>query len=79
MNDRRKQIIQGVIAIVFSGLYLINPTGGIIEFIPDVIPIAGNIDEAGAVLILLWGLNNVRPGSTQFLDNEQSNPGNFSD
>ncbi len=37
----------------FAGLYLLNPTAGILEFIPDNIPFLGNIDEAGAVLILV--------------------------
>ena len=34
-------------------LYLLNPTAGILEFIPDNIPFLGNLDEAGAVLILV--------------------------
>lgn len=37
----------------FCVLYLMNPTFGWIEFIPDVVPVIGNIDEAGATLILL--------------------------
>lgn len=38
---------------VFCVIYLLNPTLGWIEFIPDVVPIIGNIDEAGATLILI--------------------------
>lgn len=43
-------------------LYLLNPTLGLFEFIPDVTPIIGNIDEAGATLLLLnvfryYGIN----------------------
>jgi uncharacterized membrane protein YkvA (DUF1232 family) len=34
-------------------LYLINPTAGILEFIPDNIPIIGNLDEGAAVTGLL--------------------------
>lgn len=35
-----------------AGLYLINPTAGIFELIPDIVPVVGNLDEAAAVLIL---------------------------
>ncbi|MGQ9909968.1 MAG: hypothetical protein ACUVS2_14150 [Candidatus Flexifilum sp.] len=34
-------------------LYLINPTAGILEFVPDNLPVIGNLDEAAAVLIIL--------------------------
>ncbi|MBZ0296407.1 MAG: DUF1232 domain-containing protein [Anaerolineae bacterium] len=29
-----------------AGIYLINPTAGILEFIPDNLPLIGNLDEA---------------------------------
>lgn len=41
-------LIIGAIAVI----YLINPTAGFIEFIPDNLPLIGNLDEAGAVIIL---------------------------
>lgn len=47
----REMFILGLAAVAF--IYLINPTAGIIELIPDVVPIIGNLDEAGAVLILV--------------------------
>ena len=38
----------------FIGLfYLLNPTAGVIEIIPDVIPIVGNLDE-GVAVVLIW-------------------------
>jgi hypothetical protein len=37
-----------------GGLYVINPTGGLIEAIPDVIPVVGNLDEA-ALMFLIFG------------------------
>ena len=52
--------ILGGIALI----YLINPTAGVIELIPDNIPIVGNLDEfaASALLIkairVLFGKNN---------------------
>ncbi len=37
-------------------LYLINPTAGFIEFIPDNFPLIGNLDEIGATAILVGAL-----------------------
>ena len=42
-----------ILAGVLSFIYLINPTAGFFELIPDVIPIIGNIDEGTASLILI--------------------------
>lgn len=42
--------------IVIGLIYLINPTAGVIEIIPDVIPVVGNLDEAAAVLLVLNSL-----------------------
>lgn len=41
--------IAGIVAIV----YLLNPTAGVFEIIPDNLPLIGNLDE-GAAAILLW-------------------------
>lgn len=41
---------------IFSLLYLLNPTAGIFELIPDNIPLIGNLDEAAAVTLLLMCL-----------------------
>ena len=38
----------GIIGII----YLLNPTAGILELIPDAIPITGNLDEAAAVALV---------------------------
>lgn len=50
------------ISMVFVGLisllYLLNPTAGIFEFIPDNIPVLGNFDEALAVTMLLAALKH---------------------
>ena len=34
-------------------LYLFNPGAGFIEFIPDNIPVVGNLDEVAATMLLL--------------------------
>jgi len=39
-----------------SALYLINPTAGVFELIPDVIPLLGNLDEAVAATLLIGSL-----------------------
>ena len=41
-------LVVGLLALV----YLANPTAGIIELIPDNIPLIGNLDEVGATAIL---------------------------
>ena len=45
--------IMVVIVGIISFIYLINPTSGIVELIPDVIPIVGNLDEASAMALLV--------------------------
>lgn len=44
--------LMGIIAL----LYLLNIGVGIIELIPDNIPFVGNLDEGGAVTLLLMCL-----------------------
>ena len=41
---------------LLSVVYLLNPTAGIFELIPDNIPLIGNLDEAAAVTLLLMCL-----------------------
>lgn len=38
---------------LLSAAYLANIGAGVIELIPDNIPVIGNLDEAGATLLLL--------------------------
>ena len=48
-----------VVVAIFCAIYLINPTAGFIEFIPDNIPIIGNLDEATATAGLLYALSGL--------------------
>ena len=41
---------------LLSALYILNPTAGIFELIPDNLPFIGNLDEAAAVTLLLMCL-----------------------
>ncbi|MEL6152128.1 MAG: DUF1232 domain-containing protein [Chloroflexota bacterium] len=55
MNKRlRDVVVLGCAALAV--VYLGNPGAGVIELIPDNAPIIGNLDEAGAVLILVSAL-----------------------
>ncbi|VAW86042.1 hypothetical protein MNBD_GAMMA18-563 [hydrothermal vent metagenome] len=48
----RKNILVVIVALL-SVLYLLNPTAGVLELIPDNIPGIGNLDEATAVFLLI--------------------------
>lgn len=50
----KKIIVFG--AGVLAALYILNPTAGVFELIPDNIPLVGNLDEAAAVALLLMCL-----------------------
>jgi hypothetical protein len=41
-----------VLLSVVSVVYLINPTAGVFEFLPDNIPLIGNVDEGLAAYVL---------------------------
>ncbi len=42
-------LVVGLVAVV----YLVNPTAGVLELIPDTMPLVGNLDEAGATALLV--------------------------
>jgi hypothetical protein len=44
------------LASVVGGIYLLNPTAGLIELLPDNLPLVGNLDEAGAFMLVWYGL-----------------------
>ncbi len=47
-----KSIVVAIVGII-SLIYIINPTAGFIELIPDNLPIIGNLDEVAATTLLL--------------------------
>ena len=60
-RHRMKRPLQSFFAAalgIFCTIYLLNPSAGWVEFIPDFIPTIGNLDEAAAVLILLRCLSH---------------------
>ncbi len=42
-------VMAGIICVI----YLLNPDAGVLELIPDNIPIIGNLDEVAATILLL--------------------------
>jgi hypothetical protein len=51
----RSVLKSGIVGLLgaMSLIYLLNPTAGVFEFLPDNLPIVGNLDEATATAILL--------------------------
>jgi hypothetical protein len=48
------------LGILIGGIYIINPGAGLLELIPDLVPFVGNLDEAGATALVLWGIQALR-------------------
>ncbi len=44
------------LVVLLSIIYILNPTAGVFEIIPDNLPLIGNLDEAAAVALLLMCL-----------------------
>lgn len=49
-----------IVGLIVAIIYLLNPTAGFLELIPDNLPLIGNIDEGAAGALLLWSLNVLR-------------------
>ena len=55
-----------VFGLALVGLvYVLNPTFGIFEFIPDNLPIIGNLDEGLAYFLVLLGLVELLEGGKE--------------
>ena len=52
MRRALKELVIIIVAIVAT-IYLLNPTAGFLELLPDNLPLVGNLDEAGAMVILV--------------------------
>lgn len=50
-----KSILVAVAGLV-SFIYLLNPTMGLFELLPDNLPFIGNLDEATATMVLIAAL-----------------------
>ena len=49
-------VFLAIFGILFSLVYIINPTAGIFEILPDNLPVVGNLDEAGVTYFLFMCL-----------------------
>ena len=41
---------------ILGFVYILNPTFGVFEFIPDNLPLVGNLDEGAAFLLMWFGI-----------------------
>lgn len=41
---------------ILGSIYMLNPTAGFIEFLPDNLPLIGNLDEGTATIAIWYGL-----------------------
>lgn len=50
-----RMVKEGIIIIVgiIAAIYLVNPTAGVFELLPDNLPLVGNLDEGAAVALLM--------------------------
>ena len=55
-----KWLVYGV--AILGAIYLLNPTAGILELLPDNLPIVGNLDEAAAFFLVWAGLLEIFHG-----------------
>ena len=66
-----RTLVLSLAGAILSIAYLMNPSAGFIEGIPDNIPLIGNLDEATATIVLLYCLSNLGinllPGARQGL------------
>ncbi len=60
-----KVLAWGVLGL--GALYLLNPLAGV-DVIPDFIPVAGNLDEAAIVLVMLGALRYLNIPLPEFVE-----------
>lgn len=57
---RRLGVISAWVLLGLGLLYLANPGAGLVEIIPDNIPLIGNLDEAGITAMVLGALRYLK-------------------
>jgi uncharacterized membrane protein YkvA (DUF1232 family) len=62
--------ISGLIALI----YLLNPSAGFIELIPDNIPFIGNLDEGAAMILLIGSLRHFGVDLTKVFNRDKVEP-----
>lgn len=59
MKENQRPLHKKAIAlagVVLGVIYILNPTMGVFELLPDALPIIGNLDEGAAVYLIFAGL-----------------------
>lgn len=72
-----RRLMKDVFVLGLAGLavlYLINPTAGFLEFLPDNLPVVGNLDEATATLIVLNALRYFGVDLSRLFGRNDPNP-----
>ncbi|MDF1563954.1 MAG: DUF1232 domain-containing protein [Deltaproteobacteria bacterium] len=57
------RLVKGLILLLgglLGAVYLLNPGAGVIELIPDALPVVGNLDEAAAIGLLISCVKGLR-------------------
>jgi hypothetical protein len=67
-----KKNILAVLGGLLGFIYILNPTAGFFELLPDNIPFIGNLDEAGAVLLILGCLRHFNIDLTGHFKNKEN-------
>ncbi len=57
---RTLRAVLHVLGALLGLLYILNPGAGVIELLPDALPIVGNLDEAAMMSLLLWSLRGLK-------------------
>lgn len=57
-----------ILLIIACIVYLINPTLGVFELIPDNLPVVGNIDEVFVAGLLLSLINFLKTGEFRLIN-----------
>jgi uncharacterized membrane protein YkvA (DUF1232 family) len=70
MKDKMKTLV-ALFGAVIGIIYILNPTAGIIEIIPENIPFIGNLDEAAAVLLILGCLRYFNIDLTKYFKSKK--------
>ncbi|OQX19629.1 MAG: hypothetical protein BWK80_36650 [Desulfobacteraceae bacterium IS3] len=56
MSSRGIPAFAVYIFAVIGVIYILNPGSGVIELLPDNLPVIGNLDEGGAFIAVWYGL-----------------------
>lgn len=65
---RRLEQLIYVMGVIVSVIYILNPTAGLWELLPDNLPAVGNLDEAAMTAMLIACLRRLRGLRAQRLE-----------